>query len=70
MIFQYNALDYVIETSLAGELVFTIGRQTSAAPKLRYNLHDQMGSEDTWPGIIFVARLITAPFLTRWMAAG
>ena len=40
MIFQYNALDYVIETTAAGELIFTIGRQTSAAPKLRYNLHD------------------------------
>ena len=40
MIFQYNALDYVVETAPAGELVFTIGRQTSAAPKLRYNLHD------------------------------
>jgi phenylacetate-CoA ligase len=43
MIFQYNALDYVIET-VAGELVFTIGRQTSAAPKLRYNLHDAGGT--------------------------
>src|ERR1043166_8726108 len=40
MIFQYNALDYVIETLPDGELVFTIGRQTSAAPKIRYNLHD------------------------------
>lgn len=40
MIFQYNALDYVIETSADGELLFTIGRQTSAAPKLRYNLKD------------------------------
>ncbi|HJP92319.1 MAG TPA: hypothetical protein VJ875_10215 [Pyrinomonadaceae bacterium] len=43
MIFQYNALDYIIETTSAGELVFTIGRQTSAAPKLRYNLHDLGG---------------------------
>ncbi len=43
MIFQYNALDYIIETTGAGELVFTIGRQTSAAPKLRYNLHDLGG---------------------------
>jgi phenylacetate-coenzyme A ligase PaaK-like adenylate-forming protein len=44
MIFQYNALDYVIETTELGELVFTIGRQTSAAPKLRYNLHDIGGT--------------------------
>jgi len=40
MIFQYNALDYIIETSAHSELLFTIGRQTSAAPKLRYNLKD------------------------------
>jgi phenylacetate-CoA ligase len=44
MIFQYNALDYIIETTPAGELVFTIGRQTSAAPKIRYNLHDLGGT--------------------------
>jgi len=40
MIFQYNALDYIIETEPGGELLFTIGRQTSAAPKIRYNLKD------------------------------
>ncbi len=44
MIFQYNPLDYVIETTADGELLFTIGRQTSAAPKLRYNLHDLGGT--------------------------
>ena len=44
MIFQYNALDYIIETTADGELVFTIGRQTSAAPKIRYNLHDLGGT--------------------------
>jgi phenylacetate-coenzyme A ligase PaaK-like adenylate-forming protein len=43
MIFQYNALDYIIETVENGELVFTIGRQTSAAPKIRYNLKDSGG---------------------------
>jgi phenylacetate-CoA ligase len=43
MIFQYNALDYLIETNAEGELLFTIGRQTSAAPKLRYNLRDLGG---------------------------
>lgn len=43
MIFQYNALDYVVETVANNELVFTIGRQTSAAPKLRYNLKDSGG---------------------------
>jgi phenylacetate-CoA ligase len=44
MIFQYNALDYLIETNEEGELLFTIGRQTSAAPKLRYNLRDLGGA--------------------------
>jgi phenylacetate-CoA ligase len=43
MIFQFNALDYLIETTPEGELLFTIGRQTSAAPKIRYNLHDLGG---------------------------
>ncbi len=44
MIFQFNALDYIIETTADGELLFTIGRQTSAAPKIRYNLHDLGGT--------------------------
>ena len=44
MIFQYNALDYIVETTAHGELLFTIGRQTSAAPKIRYNLHDLGGT--------------------------
>ena len=44
MIFQYNALDYIIEATPEGELLFTIGRQTSAAPKIRYNLHDLGGT--------------------------
>jgi phenylacetate-CoA ligase len=43
MIFQYNASTYVIETSSAGELVFTIGRDSAAAPKIRYNLRDSGG---------------------------
>ena len=44
MIFQYNSDDYIVETTPEGELVFTIGRQNSAAPKLRYNLHDLGGT--------------------------
>jgi len=43
MLFQYNALDYIIEPQANGELLFTIGRQTSAAPKIRYNLKDSGG---------------------------
>ena len=43
MIFQYNPLDYYVEQSQARELIFTINRRTSAAPKVRYNLKDLGG---------------------------
>ena len=44
MIFQYNPLDYLIESIPQGELVFTINRLASASPKIKYNLHDIGGS--------------------------
>ncbi len=44
MIFQYNPLDYHIETLDNGELVFTICRASGAAPKIRYNLRDEGGT--------------------------
>ncbi len=44
MIFQYNALDYVIETNADGDLLITIGRQSGAAPKIRYNIRDSGGT--------------------------
>ena len=40
MVFQYNPLDYVIETNEAGELVISVCRAGTTAPKIRYNLHD------------------------------
>jgi phenylacetate-CoA ligase len=40
MVFQYNPLDYLVETNASGELVFTICRLDTAAPKLRYCIHD------------------------------
>jgi phenylacetate-CoA ligase len=43
MIFQYNSSNYVIETDESGELIFTIGRESAAAPKIRYNLRDAGG---------------------------
>jgi phenylacetate-CoA ligase len=43
MIFQYNPLDYLIEQSSEGELIFTIARLANVAPKIRYNLHDRGG---------------------------
>jgi phenylacetate-CoA ligase len=40
MVFQYNPLEYVIETNVEGELVVTIARPHAISPKIRYNIHD------------------------------
>ena len=40
MVFQYNPLDYLIETNDDGELLITICRLDTTAPKLRYCIHD------------------------------
>lgn len=40
MVFQYNPLDYYIETSADGELLVTLCRAGNIAPKVRYNIHD------------------------------
>ncbi|CAN5857511.1 phenylacetate--CoA ligase family protein [soil metagenome] len=40
MIFQYNPLDYVIETNVAGELVVTVCRAANLSPRIRYNIGD------------------------------
>lgn len=45
MVFQYNPFDYFVETSDEGELVFTIGRRATVAPKIRYNLRDLGGTK-------------------------
>ena len=45
MIFQYNPIDYYIETSENGELIFTVNRINSAVPKVRYNLCDIGGTK-------------------------
>lgn len=44
MIFQYNPFDYLVETTDEGELVFTVVRRDSVAPKIRYNLRDLGGT--------------------------
>ena len=40
MVFQYNPIDYCIETNAAGELVVTLNRTANTSPKIRYNIHD------------------------------
>ena len=43
MIFQYNPFDYHVESTEEGELVITVLRRTSVAPKIRYNIKDLGG---------------------------
>lgn len=44
MIFQYNALDYHVESTAEGGMVFTICRDSGASPKIRYDLKDIGGA--------------------------
>jgi phenylacetate-CoA ligase len=39
-VFQYDPLDYYIESNERNELLFTLNRPSAIAPKVRYNLHD------------------------------
>jgi phenylacetate-CoA ligase len=50
MVFQYNPLDYLVETNASGELVFTICRLDTAAPKLRYCIND-LGCVRRFPSV-------------------
>ena len=43
-IFQYNPIEHAIETAPTGELIYTVTRANSAAPKVRYNLLDCGGT--------------------------
>jgi phenylacetate-CoA ligase len=43
MVFQYNPLLHHIETNASGELLFTVTRHATLAPKVRYNVHDEGG---------------------------
>jgi phenylacetate-CoA ligase len=39
-VFQYNPLDYYIESNEKNELMVSINRPSIVAPKIRYNIHD------------------------------
>jgi phenylacetate-CoA ligase len=43
MVFQYNPVDYLIETNEERELIFTLLRPGYAAPRVRYNIRDTGG---------------------------
>lgn len=44
MVFQYNPLLHHVETNVGGELLFTVTRHATLAPKVRYNVHDEGGA--------------------------
>ncbi len=54
MVFQYNPLDYYVESNAAGELIITINRLSVLSPRIRYNIHDAGG---TMPFDTLLARL-------------
>ena len=43
MVFQYNPLLHHVEVNSRGELLFTVTRDATLAPKVRYNVHDEGG---------------------------
>jgi phenylacetate-CoA ligase len=43
MLFQYNPLDYYVETNELGELIITVNRLSLLSPRIRYNIHDAGG---------------------------
>lgn len=56
MVFQYNPLDYVLETSPDGELLVTIARRSNLSPRVRYDIHD-------------LGRVVRVPQLRRTLRA-
>ncbi len=39
-IFQYNQMDYVVESTDQGELLITLCRASNVSPRIKYNIHD------------------------------
>jgi phenylacetate-CoA ligase len=39
-IFQYNQLDYLVESNQEGELIITTTRASNVSPRIKYNIHD------------------------------
>jgi phenylacetate-CoA ligase len=44
MLFQYDPLDYYVETNEQRELIITINRLAVLSPRIRYNIHDTGGT--------------------------
>jgi phenylacetate-CoA ligase len=57
MVFQFNPLDYHIESSDEGELVISICRLKTASPKLRYDVGD-LGRAVRYGGVVRALRAL------------
>lgn len=55
MLFQYNPLDYYIETNEADELIVTVNRLNLLSPRIRYNIHDT-GGVHSWTHALSVLK--------------
>lgn len=55
MLFQYNPVDYFIETNESEELVITVNRTSMLSPRIRYNIHDA-GGRMTYDEVISICR--------------
>lgn len=60
MVFQYNPLDYYIETNNEGELIITLCRDSNISPKVRYNIHDT-GHVIRYPEIVKILQELKIP---------
>ena len=60
MVFQYNPLDYYIESNEQGELIITLCRDSNISPKVRYNIHDT-GHVIRYPEIVKILKELKIP---------
>jgi phenylacetate-CoA ligase len=55
MLFQYNPLDYYVETNDQRELIITVNRLSLLSPRIRYNIHDA-GGVLSFPQMLSIVR--------------
>lgn len=60
MVFQFNPLDYYIESNEEGELIITLCRSTNISPKVRYNIHDT-GHVIRYPELVQIIKELKIP---------
>jgi phenylacetate-CoA ligase len=74
MIFQYDPLNYFIESDAERNLLFTLNRLENVSPRIRYNIHDR-GVVRPLPDVLRILRdhkialdgpLVNLPLLLHW----